>query len=100
MNFITGNAVEIELQGEFSFSEHDSCASVAYLGVELVQGDSDEVKDLDEDVTDNNVRFAQMRLKCTEGKFRILPDNHQSYPLMVWCVHTERHRDRYLDRHR
>ena len=65
--FFTDNAVEIELQGEFSFGEHDSCTSVAYLGVELVQGDSDEVKDLDADVSENNVRFAHMSLKCTEG---------------------------------
>ena len=71
MNFITDNAVEIDLQGEFSFSDHDSCTSVAYLGVELVQGDSDEVKDLDVHVTENKVRFAQMRLKCIEGMYRI-----------------------------
>ena len=65
--FFTDTAVEIELQGEFSFGEHDSCTSVAYLGVELVQGDSDEVKDLDADVSENNVRFAHMSLKCIEG---------------------------------
>ena len=70
--------MEIELQGEFSFSEHDSCSSVAYFGVELVQGDSDEVKDLDEVVEENNVRFAHMRLKCTEGKLRVLQQRHQN----------------------
>ena len=59
--------MEIELQEEFSFGEHDSCTSVAYLGVELEKGDSDEVKELDADVKENNVRFAHMRLKCIEG---------------------------------
>ena len=61
----------MELQGEFSFGEHDSCTSVAYLGVELVQGDSDEVKDLDADVTENKIRFTHMRLKCIEGMFPV-----------------------------
>ena len=77
--------MEIELQGEFSFGEHDSCASVAYLGVELVQGDSDEVKDLDADLTENNVRFTHMRMKCIEGMLPVkyYPTPHPICPISV-----------------
>ena len=41
--------------------------NVRYLGVELVQGDSDEVKDLEFKVTENNVRFAPAHFICPKG---------------------------------
>ena len=66
--FITGNAIDIELQGQFSYNDHASCMRVAYLGVQLVKGDSDQVKDLNMIVTENNVRFAPMHVKCHKGK--------------------------------
>ncbi len=61
------NAVTVVLSGPFAFSDLASCGRVAYLGVELQQGDSDQVKDLDPSVTDNNVRFAPLHVACPEG---------------------------------